>query len=444
MFALSRAKTAAALSLGLLLFACSSQEGDADGSGSATGDGGNVATGGAPAGGASDSGGAPQNSGGTGAGGSSTGGTENGSGGNPDGVGGADAAGGQVGTGGETASGGASGEADLKTYVYVASGDWSPADGGLVTVYEMNREQKTLEFISEHPAGGLPSFVAIDQGRRRLFAADESNGGVISFSIDEATGQLTSLGATPHTNNPVYLSLSPDGTSLLAANYNQGSVDVYPIGSDGKAQAPSQTEATGSQAHCIVIDQNNRVLVANKGEGTISHFTFESGALSSASPTTTALASPRHIFHAADERAYVVSEEADLITAFDVDSNGALTVAWQEARLPPGGSPVSDTGADIEVTPSGKFLYATNRGGSNTVVAYDLQGATPQLIEHEPTQGVTPRSLAIDPLEEFLIVANHGSTMSVVTFAIAADGSLELAEVLPATSPAYFVGIAQF
>jgi len=351
--------------------------------------------------------------------------------------------GGANGSGGQDGSGGSEG-GDLTTFVYVGSGDWAQPNGGLVTVYEMDRETQTLNYVSEHSAGGLPSFLAIDRERLRLFAADESNGGVLSFSIDGSTGQLTHRASTASENHPVYVSFTEDGSYLLAANYNEGSADVYPIDSDGTAQTATQSVTTGTQAHCIVIDSDDRVLVANKGQGTLSHFEFSGGQLTPSVPASTSLASARHIFHGPDGRVYVVSEEADLITAFNVGPDGALTEFWQEARLPSGANPSSDTGADIHVTPSGKFLYATNRGNSNTVVAYDIQGDAPTLIGHESSQGTTPRNLAIDPLEEFLIVANHGTTMNLATFSIGASGNLTLSEVLPVTSPPYFVGVVMF
>src|SRR5690606_32615510 len=115
-----------------------------------------------------------------------------------------------------------------------------------------------------------------------------------------------------------------------------------------------------------------RVLVANKGGDSISRFTFAAGTLTPQTPPTTALGSPRHITFGPDGRAYVVSEGTDQITAFTVESDGQLSVAWQDVRLPAGGNAANDTGADIRLTPDGKFLYASNRGNSNTVVAYNI------------------------------------------------------------------------
>lgn len=333
---------------------------------------------------------------------------------------------------------------ELKTYVYVGSGDWSEQEDGLVTVYEMKRATKELAYVSEHPAGGLASFLAIDEQRGRLFVADEVDGGVISFSIDRQTGKLTELGATTSANHPVYLALTPDGASLLAANYAEGSVDVYPLGADGLALASTETRITGTSTHCVALIAGNNVLVANKDSDTLSHFHLDGGLLSLGSPETTAVTSPRHITYGPDGRAYVVSEEADLLSAYDVASEGALSLAWQEPRLAAGGVAATDTGGDIHVTPSGSFLYASNRGNSNTIVGYDLRESPPRLIGHTPSQGTTPRNFALDPQEEFLVVGNHGSQKSLATFSIADDGSLELAELMPLSISPFFVGVVQF
>jgi 6-phosphogluconolactonase len=347
------------------------------------------------------------------------------------------------GTGGTSALGSGGSVAELRTFVYVGSGDFGDAEPGLVTVYALERETKKLTYVSEHAAGGLASYLVIDPERRRLFAADEADGGLRSFTIDALTGQLTSLGATAGNNHPVYLSISGDGGHVLAANYNEGSVDVYPIDSTGKAGPSLGATPTGSQAHSVVLDASGHVFVPNKGSDTISLFGFAAGVLSPGTPASVGAPSPRHLtLHGG--RAYVVSEEANSIAAYDVGPTGDLTPVWDVPRLPLDGSPQNDTGADVRVTPNGKFLYATNRGTSNTVVAYDLQTSPPTLLEHEPSLGTTPRNFTMDPEGEFIIVANHGATKTLVLFTIGADGRLTLPEPLSVDFSPYFVGVAQF
>ena len=74
--------------------------------------------------------------------------------------------------------------------------------------------------------------------------------------------------------------------------------------------------------------------------------------------------------------------------------------------------------ADIHVTPSGKFVYGSNRG-HDSIVIYEVDTSTGRLtyVDHEPTQGKTPRNFAIDYSGTFLLAANQDSD-SIVTFRI--------------------------
>jgi 6-phosphogluconolactonase len=60
--------------------------------------------------------------------------------------------------------------------------------------------------------------------------------------------------------------------------------------------------------------------------------------------------------------------------------------------------------------PSGRHLYASNRG-HDSIVAYaiDQHSGTLGLVGHAPTQGRTPRGFAISPNGEFLLAANQDS-----------------------------------
>jgi 6-phosphogluconolactonase len=140
------------------------------------------------------------------------------------------------------------------------------------------------------------------------------------------------------------------------------------------------------------------------------------------------------------EKAYVIAEEMNLLAAFNITGEGGLSLDWEGTRLQNG----NGTGADIQVTPSGKYLYATNRDPDNSIVAYDISGSAPVLLEHESTLGDTPGNFAIDPAEELVIVANHGNSKSLAIFSIQADGSLEPEAPLSTSFSPSFVGIVQF
>ncbi len=78
-------------------------------------------------------------------------------------------------------------------------------------------------------------------------------------------------------------------------------------------------------------------------------------------------------------------------------------------------------GAEIKVAPSGRFVYASNRGhDSLAIYAVDQETGQLSVVGHESTQGIGPRDFAIDPSGALLLVANQ-DTDTVVTFRIDQD-----------------------
>jgi 6-phosphogluconolactonase len=121
--------------------------------------------------------------------------------------------------------------------------------------------------------------------------------------------------------------------------------------------------------------------------------------------------------------AYVINELTCTITAFTRDtSRGALKPLQTISTLPAGQAVVQGySTAEIQVHPTGRFLYGSNRGhDSIAVFSVEDESGKLALVQHEPTQGSTPRNFGIDPSGTFLLAANQRSD-SVVVFRIDAQ-----------------------
>ena len=72
--------------------------------------------------------------------------------------------------------------------------------------------------------------------------------------------------------------------------------------------------------------------------------------------------------------------------------------------------------ADIHISPDGNFLYASNRGESNTIVIYKINKKTGylSLLTHQSTVGFAPRNFNFDPSGKYLLVANQNSNEIVI------------------------------
>ncbi|HMD71423.1 MAG TPA: lactonase family protein [Bryobacteraceae bacterium] len=290
-----------------------------------------------------------------------------------------------------------------------------------------------------------PTFLAVAPNQRFLYAANEDKVGTISaFAIDAANGQLKLLNSVPSRGSgPCHVAVAPSGKWVFAANYNSGSAAVFPVHEDGTLgeatafvqHAGSSVNAqrqSGPHAHSANLSPDGRWLfVADLGLDQILTYRLDAvkGAISAGDPPFTKIApgsGPRHMAFGKDGRfAYAISEMLSTVTVFRYDSAGGTLQELQTAQVTPEGYTGQKSSAEIAVDPSGKFLYASNRGDS-TIAVFRIDGdkGTLTLVERVSTQGKTPRNFAIDPSGAFLFAANQDSG-NVVEFKIdAATGRL--------------------
>ena len=111
---------------------------------------------------------------------------------------------------------------------------------------------------------------------------------------------------------------------------------------------------------------------------------------------------------------YVINELQSSVTTYAYDAaNGGLrelsTIStpaeWIFGRA---------AAAEIALHPSGKFLYASNRGPDSIAVFSIAAEGSLRLVEFVPVDGKTPRNFAIDPTGSWLLVGDQESDKVVV------------------------------
>jgi 6-phosphogluconolactonase len=287
-----------------------------------------------------------------------------------------------------------------------------------------------------------PSFLAADSKGRFLYAANEisnyegqKSGGISALAIDRKTGKLAFLNEVPSGGaGPCYVTLDKTDRYVLVANYDGGSVAVFPVGQDGRLGAASAfvqhsghsinpQRQEGPHAHAIELSPDNRFAIAadlGLDELLVYHFNASSGALTPNKPPFAKVelgAGPRHLaFHPNGQFLYVINELQSSVTAFSYET-GALRYLGTFSTLPKEFKGGNDA-AEIVVHPTGRFLYGSNRGhDSIAVFTIDPAAGTLKPVEYALTQGKTPRNFAIDPTGSYLLAANQDSN-SVVAFRI--------------------------
>lgn len=329
-------------------------------------------------------------------------------------------------------------------FVYVAKGD------DQIAFFRLDVATGDLYFAGAAAAGRHPSFLAFAPSNRFAYAVNEFSHELAAFSVDQRTGALSLLNRVPSLGTePAFVSVDASGVWLFAANYRKGPVAVFPILADGRLGAPADAKETGVHPHAILTDRSNRfAFVPNAGSDKVSLFAFDAatGRLTPATPPeigTAAGGEPRHLaFHPTKSFVYVIEESGCRVNTFALDeANGTLSHVDSIATLPPDADPKSNTGADLHVSPSGRFLYGSNRGHDSIAIFAIGGDGKPTAVGHAPTRGKVPRNFGIDPTGTFLFAANQGSS-SLSAFRIdAARGSLEYLRTTEIGAAPYWVGV---
>ena len=336
----------------------------------------------------------------------------------------------------------------ITTYIGTYTRRESFVDGKAAGIYlyhlDPSSGELTYAATVTGPGTDNPSFLTLGPDKHRLYAVNEfykseaPYGMVSAFAIDPVTGQLNYLNQqSTQGTAPCYVSIEPQGRYCLVANYESGNLCVLPIQKDGRlgealdtvqfsGSGPNPDRQEGPHAHMVVPDPaGDFILAIDLGTDRLMAFRLdlERGTLRPADPPWMQLppgTGPRHlVFHPQRPFVYVISELQSTVTVFRYRS-GTFEASQIISTLPADFTGQS-SGAEIQAAPSGRFVYATNRGHDSVAIyAVDQETGHLSLVGHEATQGGGPRTFTIDPSGALLLVANQ-DTDTVVTFWINQD-----------------------
>ncbi len=318
-------------------------------------------------------------------------------------------------------------------WVYVGTRDFGTDKGFSLAKFNPDSGALTQPELVEAAVG--PAFFQIHPDGRHLYTINSlgptkpGEGLLSAYDLDPKTGKLTLLNSqSSGGQNPAYLSFDRTGRFVLIANYNGGSVAVYPILADGKLGARTAFDQHAGKSvspdrppqpysHSIIIDPSNRfALNADLGLDRVYVYKFDAqtGALTANDPAWFAdhpASGPRHVIFSPDGKfVYVSHEIANFVGVYAWDGQkGTLTEVQTISTLPPDFKG-TNTAAEIEIHPGGKFLYVSNRG-EDSIAEFTVDAASGKLayVGSTPTQGKTPRNFALDPTGGWLLTSNQES-----------------------------------
>ncbi len=326
--------------------------------------------------------------------------------------------------------------------------------GGSQGIYQLDLDLAAGKLSTPQLAAEAvnPSFLAIHPNRKFLYSVTEitnpdgtKGGGVNAFSIDPQTGKLMLLNQQSSKGiGSCHVTVDRAGKFLLVANYPSGNVAVLPIQPDGRlspatgfaqheGSGPNQARQDKPHAHSANMDPSNRfAIICDLGLDKVFVYRLNTdGTLTPNDPPSATVApgaGPRHFtFHPNGKFTYVINEMGSTVTAFNWDGErGKLTEFQTISMLPDGVTMPDNTTAEVQVHPSGKFLYGSNRG-YDSIAMFSIDPATGRLtsLGQIPSGDQTPRNFGIDPTGKWLLVG-HQTTGTVRVFRIdQTSGKLE-------------------
>lgn len=315
--------------------------------------------------------------------------------------------------------------------VWIGTGG-GPAKG----IYHATFNTKTGKISETSLAAeiGRPGFLAMHPKGTHLYAVgtlDEPC--VAAYKIDGKlkNAKLTFVNSVAiGDGGAAHIAIDPTGSMILTAQYGGGSTAAFSVNEDGSlkertaliehegASNADPRRQSASHAHWAGFSPDNRFgFVPDLGLDKVVIYKVEpkpakltphgAGILSPG-------AGPRHMkFHTNGKWAYVLHELDLAVTVYDYDAEAGTMAAKQTIPTVPKEQLLdlkAKSCSEIRVHPSGKFVYAANRG-HDTITAFTVNQDTGELkvIEREHTRGATPRNFNLDPSGKWLIAAGQQS-----------------------------------
>lgn len=304
-----------------------------------------------------------------------------------------------------------------------------------IYVYEFNTKKAQIRLKKSSDSISSPSYVSLSEDGKFLYAVNENGNEstVSSFSFDPANGKPSSINKVDSKGaDPCYL--INDDNNVIVANYSGGNIAVFGKNADGslteakqvvqhygKGVNPDRQEK--AHVHMVCFSPDKKYVLSNDlGTDKVYVYNYNATAATDVltlkdSISVTPGSGPRHLkFSKNGKYVYLLQELDGSITSFSY-KDGKLVKVFETTILAKDFKGTFSSAA-IEISPNGKFLYASNRGEANNISVFKiLSKGKLQLNGQTGTLGKGPRSFVIDPTGKFLLVG-HQYTNNIVIFKI--------------------------
>ena len=300
-----------------------------------------------------------------------------------------------------------------------------------IYVYDFDTNTGDFVFKSATEKVINPSYLTLSKDLEIVYSVNE-NGAVStvsSFQFDSSSGKLTELNQQKAQGaDPCYI--INDEKNVIVANYSGGNIAVFGKNNNGsltEAKQVVQHKGKGihprqgsAHVHMVYFSPDKKYVLSNDlGTDAVVIYEYHPNAGTEVLKLKSTVAvpsgsGPRHLTFSNDGKfVYLLQELNGALSVFSF-ANGQLHKI-QETTILAKDFKGNFTGADIHISPDGKFLYASNRGEANTISIFKiLKNGQLQTQSVVSSLGKGPRNFVIDPTGKFLLVAHQYSNEVVV------------------------------
>ncbi len=303
-----------------------------------------------------------------------------------------------------------------------------------IYAYNFNIATGDLKQIGLATEADNPTFLALAPDGKILYAANEldqfegkKSGAVSSFTLDRRTAKLSKINQVASLGDGTcHVSVDHTGRCVFAANYGGGSAASF-FAKDGhlseavsflqyEGHGPAEQQS-GPRAHRVTPSPDNRFLLVNDlGLDKIHIYRLDAttAKLTPNNPSEwkgTPGSGPRALrFHPNGKWAYCVNELKSTVNVLRWDKNHGSLETIQEISLLPEGHQGPSAASEIVLDRHARFAYVANRLDDFLVTfAVSANDGKLTLLNRSSCGGKTPRHMALDPSESWLLVANQVS-----------------------------------
>jgi 6-phosphogluconolactonase (cycloisomerase 2 family) len=267
--------------------------------------------------------------------------------------------------------------------------------------------------------------------RHAIATTTAASGNLYTYGMDVTTGHQRFVGQT-YVGAATAIATHPRVNMAYVAVSNF----LYAYSLTDRSDFTYNSGATTCSGGVAALASAKAVYVVCPGSNTVrAHALLPSGAIDTTVtlPAVTTGSNPRSIvLDVSGAFAYVANTTGGSISSFSVAANGGLTALATTANS---GGPVA-----LAVSPYGNVLYAANSTthdvsaftiSSTGALTRIMNGASSTFALSSPASSHGPVSLAVDPSNRFLYVAN-GTSVTLSLFLIDSAGVLSLISATPA------------